>query len=272
MGYNPEIRQTTIQGRKYYSTHTKSDIVLGTSITPPTRSPSELLKDSCYIVAGGPSLKGFPFEVLRNKTTIVVNFSVFCVPEPTYFITRDYTFLSKARIASFKNTQVLPKQRSKFLECGATKCFVAGFQGSYLQEESDGTITDTRYGLKYDLDVFDHVIRSRRSDGISNSYEDFRAGGDSGYSALQLAVILGYKNIFLLGLDLITDGADTHFHKRYSHVTGKLNEKLFRWYDNNYINAIKWIHENTSSSVISCSPISRLNQVIPVVNILELLT
>jgi len=141
-----------------------------------------------FIVGGGPSLKDFEFIKLAEEDTIVVNKSILDVPLSNYFITVDYTFLSKIGLDCFKriNTE---------------KVFVADFSYPFLKKK-DSQIVDTRTNLVYDLKYFDRVIESQKYEGIGFTFDDFRSGRNSGYCALQLAVILGYEEIYLLGIDL----------------------------------------------------------------------
>ena len=52
----------------------------------------------CFVVGGGPSLNGFDFTQLNEFDTIAVNKSVEYIPNPTYFITTDYSYFVKASL------------------------------------------------------------------------------------------------------------------------------------------------------------------------------
>jgi len=239
--------------------------------------------EKIFVVGGGPSLRNFDFRHLSSLTTIVVNSSIFYVPNPDYFITMDYTWFHKSEIEYGKPCPYFKSKAKKF--------FVVAFCGDRLGKFEHGVI-DKKYNLKYDLRVVDEVIFSSRYGGIGTSFEDFRSASDSGYCALQLAIVLGYKEIYLLGMDFVTIDIGrkvekvsfshlklsrlktvnspvverikhfgySHFYEQVSKNNLKaFNEKLGR-YVSSYSSAAQQIKEKTECKVFSCSPISKLNQ------------
>lgn len=202
---------------------------------------------SIYIVGGGNSLKGFNFNKLSNKDTIVVNKAISYVPNPTYFVTMDFTFLAK-----MKNKDV-PLSN-------ATKIFIANFAKPYLKE-NNGKIVDTRFDLVYKLEDFDMIIKSHKETGMGLTFNDFRTGNNSGYCALQLAILLGYERIYLLGMDLTID-KETHFHGGYGESKEKFKQRLEGYY-NNFKIGLNQINKNQNVKIYSCSKISKLNNLIP---------
>jgi hypothetical protein len=255
-------------------------------------------KDNLFIVGGGPSLEGFDFSRLSTKSTIVVNNSIFDVPNPDYFITMDYTWLLKHGIL------VPCENRMKFLSRGVHKVFVVAFAGDAKRcKWTKGGVIDGNIGLEYDLSLFDQVVPASRYGGIGLDYSDFRCGSDSGFSALQLGVILGYKKIFLLGIDFkvvkkksvaaeikndpkevwvsisrsgkkklpkviaIKSCHKTHYHKDMPRAYVKDFENKLQEFLSPYPNAFQQISEKTECKVYSCSPISALNEHIPYIDI-----
>ena len=138
-----------------------------------------------------------------------------------------------------------------------TKVFIANFTKPYLQE-IDGRIVDTRFNLIYKLEYFDMIIKSRAVDGLGLSFNDFRNGDNSGYCALQLAIVLGYKEIYLLGIDLISEES-THFHGGYGEQTENFNKKLESYYQHFYKGLLNLKEFYSEIKIYSCSLISRLN-------------
>lgn len=205
-----------------------------------------------WVVGGGPSLRDFNFSKLTDKHTITINKSVFYVPDPNYFVTVDYTFLHKGDISRFRSINTL-------------KIFVIDFSTGSLREQN-GRIVDTKFNIIYRLQDFSVIVKSYKDKGIGYAFDDFRTGGNSGFCGLQLAVILGYRKIYLLGFDLkITN--ETHFHEGYSKPRKEFEEKLDLYYSY-FDSGIKALHkEYPEVEVFSCSPISKLNQFIPYVNI-----
>jgi len=230
---------------------------------PPISSVSEeVLKNAqtsgekVYIIGGGPSLKDFDFSLLADKCTIAVNKSIFHVPNPSYFISVDYTFLRKV-------------SKGLFHSITAKKFFVADFSCSFLKE-IDKQITDTRYNMVYDLRDYNFLIRAQRQDGIGYTFENFRTGRNSGFCALQLAVILGFKRIYLLGVDLNQQGK-THYHEGYGERSKTFIPKLDKYYDYFRIALEQLKSERPDIQVISCSSRSRLNDTIPYCSVEEAL-
>lgn len=210
------------------------------------------MNKECYIIGGGMSLEGFDFSTLRDVDTIAVNKSVFFVPDPTYFITTDYSFLNK-----MKNQNLY----SKFTKLSVSKIFVVQSFLPYIVEDK-GRIADTRFKLVYNLKDFDMIIKSNKDRGMGFSFSDFRSGVNSGFCALQLAVLLGYEKIYLLGIDLQAE-KQTHYHGGYAQNIRRFRKNLHLYYK--YF--VKGIHElkrkKPEIKVISRSPNSKLNRIIP---------
>jgi len=211
-----------------------------------------------YIVGGGPSLKDFDFSKLNGHHVIAVNKSIFDVHHANYFLTIDYTFLRKIDLI-------------KFNQINTTKVFVINFVNNYIKEVS-GRIIDTRWNLPYDLKPFDVIIKSKSINGFGNTFGDFRNGNNSGFCALQLAILLGYTRINLLGFDLSIDKNKTHYHSGYSGtIQSQFLSRLDEYYKFFENGLIQLKDENPEIKIVSCSPISRLNQIIDYVNIEEIL-
>lgn len=227
---------------------------------PPTIVPvqKKFLKDAqalgseVYIVGGGSSLTGFDFKTLINKCTIAVNKSVFNVPNRNYFVTVDYTFLSKIR-------------RESFDAISTTKFFIADF-GYPFMKEVNGVVVDSRYNMQYDIHGFDALVKAKGQEGIGYTFADFRTGTNSGFCALQLAVILGFKKIHLLGIDLNHQG-NTHYHGGYGEHPKIFNSKLDAYFNYFKIGLEKLKQERPGIKVVSCSKDSRLNEIIPYVDL-----
>ena len=206
------------------------------------------MRKEVYIIGGGNSLKDFNFNKLKDKDTIVVNKAIKYVPNPTYFITMDFTALKK-------------------IDCDLiapsifTRVFIANFAKPYLTEKN-GQIVDTRSGLVYTLNDFTTIIKSYEEEGIGTQFYDFRSGNNSGYCALQLAVLLGYDRIYLLGMDLLAP-EQTHFHGGYGESKEIFNLKLEGYYTN-FVTGLKELKEKCPNiQVYSCSKISRLKDILP---------
>tara|TARA_Y100000310_G_scaffold345276_1_gene463333 strand:+ start:518 stop:1189 length:672 start_codon:yes stop_codon:yes gene_type:complete len=209
-------------------------------------------KNKVFIVGGGPSLLGFDFTRLQNHDTIVINKALSRVARVNYFITMDYLFLRKIGeegVRELKRTQT-------------HKVFVANFAGGDLIYTADGLIRDHRCKMTYDRlsEIFDEVIISRKYGGIGLTTDDFRNGRNSGYCAMQLAVTLGYTEIYLLGFDMQVQNQRTHFHQGYNQPADYFSKVLNEYYELFEIGLTEIKKHNIK--VYSCSLFSRLNNFI----------
>ena len=184
-------------------------------------------QDICFVIGGGPSLSGFDFSSLVGYDTIAVNKSVEFISNPTYFITTDYTYFEKGNLP----IEAI-KQKSEYAY------FVANMSHEYMSLH-EGKLMDTRGIVYEELYKCSGVIESKNVEGFSDKFSDFCNGSNSGHCGIQLALLLGYKKIYLLGFDL-TDGAHTHFHQSYSEI----DQRAFR----NSVGSYKKILFNSLSS------------------------
>lgn len=191
---------------------------------------------------------GFDFCTLTNKCTIAVNRSIFNLSNANYFVTVDYTFLNKIN-------------RRRFDFISTTKFFIADFSFPFMKE-INGIVTDTRFNMQYDIHGFHALVKAKGQEGIGYSFADFRTGMNSGFCALQLAIILGFKKIYLLGIDL-THQCNTHYHGGYGENSDTFNSKLNTYFNYFKIGLEQLKQERPGIEVISCSKNSRLNDIIP---------
>lgn len=203
-----------------------------------------------FIVGGGPSLAGLSLSSLECKTTIAINKSIFDIPSPSHFITVDYTFLSKikSRLAEFQNIHT-------------NKVFIANLEASYMKEKN-GKIVDMRSDMTYVLNDFNMIVKSYQTEGIGYSFQEFRTGENTGFCALQLAVLLGYKRIYLLGIDLSCTGK-THYHEGYAGQRASTFKPKLDKYALYFKTALKSMKElRPDIKVFSCCPTSCVNEII----------
>ena len=192
----------------------------------PVKSPINFLsgefanvnKDICFVVGGGPSLNGFDFSLLNGFDTIAINKAVEYIQNPTYFITTDYSYFIKA---SLHIDQIKLKTQKSY--------FVANMSHDYMKLKR-GQIVDTRRNFVYeDLYKYDGVIQSYNKDKFSSTINEFSHGENSGHCGIQLALLLGYKKIYLLGFDLNNTG-QSHFHQSYRDIDQKSFKQRVRGY------------------------------------------
>jgi hypothetical protein len=184
-----------------------------------------------YVVGCGPSLVDFRWSILADKTTIAVNGSVVDVPQPDIFVTADSSFAgvaSKVRFWGVDTYKVLVMRPDH-----------------------------KRYRwVKPYLHLWNHCILPSRFNGeIGFSESDFATGQSSGFCGMQLAVILGAKNVHLLGMDFCSKGV-SNYHQRYASYPSRFDEFLL------HFKTAVAILERHDIKVISHSRISKLNDVI----------
>gem|GEM_PF-2503241 len=150
----------------------------------------------CFIIGGGPSLKGFDFSKLNNELTIAVN--------------RAYEYFDSNIIFFIDHTDFYQQV----------------IKGEFGKEAKDKFITSR--ALKIALNIggmnFDHgtysVPLSKEPQMTFDLKDGLFDGDNSGFAALNLAVCLGATTIYLLGYDMKGDGKGNQawFHSGYKKI------------------------------------------------------
>lgn len=209
------------------------------------------MNKSIFIVGGGSSLEGFDFSRLKNENTIAVNSTALDVPSPTYCITADSGIFRKVQEGFFKTVKT-------------TWVLVTNPDHCSMQQRN-GRFVHVKSGFIYDLFCVNMVIRNAGVEGIGFSFADFRTGYNSGFCALQLAFLLGYELIYLLGIDM----QGRHYRGRCERK--KIKDEAFEKFYDNFVTALNILERETDVRVVSCSGTSRLNNIIPYVPFEEIL-
>jgi hypothetical protein len=146
----------------------------------------------CFIVGGGPSLKGFDFERLRGERVIAINKAFLDVPFADVMFAMDRPLLD---------------------------LITAGKLGENYQQAFEDFS-----GMKLWLDLSGYTyptgiysVHAAGEIGWTNSLNDgLYHGQNSGYGALNLAIVLGADPIYLLGYDMAKGpGGEKHYHDGY---------------------------------------------------------
>lgn len=150
--------------------------------------------DTVYIVAGGPSLKGFNFERLNGKNVIAINKAFMYVRNPTVLYWTDTRFYNwyKGEIDSLKTMKI-----------------TASHSGRYLAEDVL-LIKNAGSGRVLDLSSPDKLTTTN----------------NSGLGAIGLAIKMGAKKIYLLGYDMGHSDGKSHFHDGYP--AGNSREHIYK--------------------------------------------
>lgn len=220
-------------------------------------------RDRVFIIGGGPSLIDFDFSILENEDTICVNKAIEFVSNPTYFVTMDYTFFGKTKLSI---NDIANKAKSSHFIVNATNEYM-----HYI----DGIFTDTRRNFKYEnLNKLTSTIVSNTAidndTGFGLTLNNFANGQNSGFSAVQFAILAGYTEIYLLGFDLSDDNGLTHFHSGYADSYKRFNNDIQIFRDNFVLAFQKFgtskfyttSDKSVLSSVITYVPLSKINDII----------
>lgn len=168
-----------------------------------TRRLSQILdSDEIYILFGGPSLKGFNFNLLDGLPTLACNksaevYNADCVIsiDPTYINTRrDFLARYNGRVAiAHRGTDI-----------GGTK--------------------PNRGVIDY-IDP-DYIYRHDKSNPhLMSEDPDVLYGTNTGHAAINFSVLQGFTTIHALGLDLSVVG---HWHGGYTH-SRQCSHLLYNW-------------------------------------------
>lgn len=93
-----------------------------------------------------------------------------------------------------------------------------------------------RYSLKKnDKDAGVTGVTQMENDGtygISHQWPKLRTGQNSGYQAINLAYLLGYKTLILLGYDMQETGGEVHWHGLHQGLMNPSDTQFSRWREN----------------------------------------
>ena len=188
--------------------------------------------ERCFIVGGGPSLKGFDWSCLKGERVIAINRAFEDLPDADIVFSMDYrwhTWVTAGRLGS----DVLRKYQN--------------FKGYKVQLPT----TDKQ---KFASDVV--AIKPYPGLRVSPSLRYGLVPGDnSAIGATNLAICLGCSEIYLLGIDMRGDGKghQTHYHSGYPEKQGEVIYKQFTATWNVFANTAK-----ERARIVNLSPISEL--------------
>jgi hypothetical protein len=145
-----------------------------------------------FIVGGGPSLEGFDYKLLRGRRTIGINreYEFF---NPTILFSMDTRFLNWALTGKYGEAA-----RRRFDDFRGYRCWLLTYVASL---RSDIFIVPALGNYQMAM----HMFPMTSAEGIGH-------GNNSGYGALNLAVVLGADPIYLLGFDMKHSNGKTHHH------------------------------------------------------------
>jgi hypothetical protein len=180
----------------------------------------------CFIIGGGPSLIGFDFERLRGRGHVIA-------------INRAFEYAPWADILFFMD--------NKFYKI----CHEGERYAKWLAFKGLRVFLDLM-GRKYD-DCYH--IRSLGRVGLSTSFsKGLYHGNNSGVGALNLALVLRARPIYLLGYDMHFEHGRSHFHSGYG-VTAR--EQTARGFVRDFERMAKFMKDERAA-IINLNPRSGL--------------
>ena len=142
------------------------------------------MSEPWYIVGGGPSLRGFDWDRLRDRHVIAVN--------------RAYEVLSKADVVYFTDPRFWERHQTNLLD----------HVGRLVTGASKKRVDHPRV----------ENWRLTGLCGLDRTPGCLRHGNNSGHAALNLAYHLGAKRIYLLGFDMAYGDGVSHWHGGHPHL------------------------------------------------------
>jgi len=185
-------------------------------------------RKGCFVIGGGTSLDGFDLSLLDNEFSLTVNHSVEAYPESSATIFSDKIFLSKSPF-KFQNYKGL---------------VFAGAESGYK---------DRAKYERFNQDNL-HVYNINRSEPVENPRVGLFHPTSTGLIALNLAIMMGFKKIFLLGYDYYYEQGSgrVHFNGDYPHHKRVIESKMFTKVKK-FVMFERWSH-----IIFNCNPESNL--------------
>jgi hypothetical protein len=178
--------------------------------------------ETCFILAGGPSLIGFDPEKIRGYGRIIVvntSYQIYPDADVLYFADKKWWDLHRIEVKTTFLGKIITLEHPKL----------------------EGV----------------HSLREDGQLGLSHRPGYVRHGSNSGYQAINVAYLHGIKLIILLGYDMRTYAGRTHWHGGYgdsAQVYGNRCQKMFL---PTFDHLVKPLAE-VGVEVVNCTPDSAL--------------
>lgn len=186
-------------------------------------------KKEIHISAGGPSHT----YIHKFHPNICVNRDILRYLDAEYFVTCDISFSRN--------------YRREISEFSGERIFVNNASGGKVDMDM--------------LEIYDVFINTETHHGFSKKFRGFSSGYNSGFTAVQWALLLGYTEIHLHGIDCVQTELDgkphPHWHGGYGHSAKHVDERNEIYFQE----FRKAIEATTGVEFVSHSKISRLNEV-----------
>ena len=155
--------------------------------------------DACVIIGGGPSVNALKPAVLSKTKIIATNVAIY---------SSQFSDLRSNFAAGVMLDEELLSEHIDWIAKTATFPVFTG-----------NTVNDSCVMIEYLKSQGIYRIPSNYTAGIGDNFDSFSNGGNSGFFAIQLALILGFKTIGLLGFDgKPPPTLPVNFHSEYGSV------------------------------------------------------
>lgn len=153
--------------------------------------------ERCFIICTGPSLRVEDVEKLKNEYTFSMNSIIKLYPQtdwrPTYYAIEDI--------------DVYMKLENDLKQCQPNPIFISDWLAERVKPKF--------YTISYPYDIINHYpvgnYRLPRFCFSGNAYTVVYDGYTTTFTIIQLAVYMGFKEIYLLGCDCNYNGDKKHF-------------------------------------------------------------
>jgi len=198
-----------------------------------------LKSDTLFIVGSGPSIQMTNMGLLKDKDVFCVNGSIavkdiYDIPV-SYYIALDESFLEnrlsdvvkaiESGVICFLSITGIKKIAEHDLSVlkGRTNIYIV----EDYYEQYGVSMSSKIQKIGVDIPVAKESLQSKRPIIFSNAFDDgFFVGGTIIYSAIQIAVALGYTKICILGMDLGFSGNNARFYQEESPEATSYKEEL----------------------------------------------
>lgn len=162
--------------------------------------PSIFAGETCFILAGGPSLRGFDFTRLRGRKVIAINSSMTPAMEAG---------LDEGGVLYFRDTDWFEKRQEG----------VSRWRGPIITRSPRAVLA-----LPHKVKLIGAEFRPGFPKPGSAV---IRRGRSSGHDAVSLAIVLGAATVVLLGYDMREVEGRTHHHDEYRQASPSVYSELF---------------------------------------------
>lgn len=229
----------------------------------------------CFIVGTGPSVNDIDFAALRGRACIGVNGSIlksrqFDVPFRSHVISDRRFFNDRFELVrqvlasgseclfSFRGLSVICEREPTLLR-DARVFLLEEITARYARPKPLPAAFDA--AAERDPDLVLHPTR-RPSEGRIGFSRDIRKGVFTGqtivYSALQVALWLGYTRVFILGMDLGGTGRDRRFYEAGAQAAPMRLERDFDAYIQPAFEVVSRLRQDLGVEIYNLSAASRL--------------